>query len=70
MKQLEIMGVLFAAVGFGLLSNGVYLIGFSCGLFSCSLLIPYFYENKQNFLLLLQGYFAIMNLMGIYNNWG
>ena len=69
MKYLEIMGVFFAAIGFGLLSNGMYLVGFACGLFSCSLLIPYFYKNKQNFLLLLQGYFAIMNTLGINNNW-
>jgi len=65
MKKLEIFGVLFAAIGFGLISSGMYLTGFFLGLFSCCLLIPYFLHYNQNFLLLLQGYFAIMNLLGI-----
>jgi hypothetical protein len=68
MKWLEFIGVLLAAVGFGMLSTGLLKIGFLLGFLSCCLLIPFFFLNKMNFLLTLQSYFAIMNVLGIYNN--
>ena len=68
MSKQEIIGVLFAAVGFTCLSFGIYGIGFVLGLGSGFALIPYFYQNKMYPLLTLQLYFAIMNLIGLYNN--
>ncbi len=68
MKWLEIFGTIFAAIGFGLLSMGLYKIGFILGFVSCSLLMPLFFKNKLYFLLTLQGYFAIMNIIGIWRN--
>ena len=68
MKWLELVGVIFAAVGFGMLSTGYLLSGFCLGLVSCSLLIPVFYKNKLYLVLTLQAYFATMNSIGIWGN--
>ena len=67
-KLAEFIGVILAATGFSMLATGVYEVGFLIGLGSCAILMPYFFIKKQNFLLLLQGYFAIMNLVGLFNN--
>ena len=70
MSKQELIGTIFAAVGFTCLSFGVYGIGFVLGIFSGFFLIPYFYQNKMIPLLTLQGYFAIMNSVGLFNNLG
>lgn len=67
-KLAEFVGVVLAATGFGMISTGVYAVGFMFGAFSCAILIPYFFIKKQNFLLTLQGYFLIMNIVGFTNN--
>ena len=69
MWWLELLGTLGAGVGFGLLSYGRLLHGFLLGLLSCCLLIPLFLLNELYFMLTLQAYFAIMNLIGIRRNW-
>lgn len=66
---LEILGMAFAMAGFSALSFGHLKIGFGLGLVSCSLLIPFFYENELFYMLLLQVFFAIMNTIGIRRNW-
>lgn len=68
MLWVELLGTLGAGVGFGLLSYGQLLRGFLLGLFSCCLLIPLFLLNELYFMLTLQGYFAIMNIIGIKRN--
>jgi len=66
LKILEYIGVTLAAIGFACLSLGYLGIGFAIGLFSCAALILYFEETKQKGLLLLQFYFAVFNLIGVY----
>ena len=65
MAFLEFFGMFFAASGFGLISFGRLKHGFILGLFSCCLLMPFFYLNNMLFMLTLQCYFAIMNTVGI-----
>ena len=65
---LEIVGMAFAMAGFSSLSFGRTKLGFSLGLISCSLLIPFFYEKELYYMLLLQAFFAIMNSIGLYRN--
>ena len=64
----ELLGTVFAASGFTLLSFGRLKYGFMVGLVSCMILIPYFYENNQIYLLTLQCFFATMNIVGIVRN--
>ena len=66
MKYLELFGTIFAATGFGLLSIGYLKIGFIFGVVSCALLLPLFFHNKLYYMLTLQSYFAIMNVIGIW----
>lgn len=68
MWVLEFVGMAFAMAGFSGLSFGYLKIGFVLGLFSCCLLIPFFYDNELYFMLTLQAFFAIMNSIGIYRN--
>lgn len=65
MKWLEIFGMIFAASGFGLISIGFLKIGFGLGLLSCCMLIPLFLSKNLYYMLTLQAYFAIMNIIGI-----
>lgn len=65
---LEYAGTLFAAIGFSCLSFGYLLTGFVLGLLSTICLIIYFNIHKMKSLLLLQIFFFIVNLIGIYNN--
>jgi hypothetical protein len=69
MKQLEYIGVFFAAAGFALLSLGNLTAGFGFGIISCFCLIPYFiFYTGQRGLFLLQSYFMIFNFIGFFSN--
>jgi nicotinamide riboside transporter PnuC len=68
MRWLELFGTIFAASGFGLLAMGYLKIGFTVGVLSCALLLPVFWVNQLYFLLTLQAYFSIMNVIGIWRN--
>jgi hypothetical protein len=66
----EFFGALLAGLGFGLLGVGYYFSGFILGSISCVFLLIHFYVTGQKSLLTLQAYFAIVNVLGIYNNFG
>jgi hypothetical protein len=69
MKQLEYIGVFFAAIGFACLSFGYMPLGFGLGIISCFCLIPYFvFYTGQRGLFLLQSYFMIFNFWGFFSN--
>jgi len=70
LKTFEYLGVALAAIGFTLLSAGIYLPGFVIGFFSCLILIPYFQIRYQFGLAILQFYFLCANIYGIFNTWG
>ncbi len=65
MKWLEYSGVFLAAIGFTCLSAGFMLWGWTLGIISCCLLIPYFYYNSQLGLFSLQSYFFAANIYGL-----
>ena len=54
MKWLELIGVILAGVGFGLLSTGYLKNGFIVGLFSCLFLLVFFCKNNEAITLSLQ----------------
>jgi hypothetical protein len=64
----ELFGTILAAIGFMLLSEGLYLSGFILGVFSCIFLIPVFIKNGLFPLLGLQLFFFAVNINGIVNN--
>ena len=65
MSKQELIGSILAAFGFSMLSFGFYGFGFTAGILSGFFLIPYFYTKNMIPLLTLQGYFAIMNVIGL-----
>jgi len=67
-KYLEYIGVIFAAIGFLLLSFGILELGFIFGFISCLFLISFFKMSKLKGLLALQIFFLFVNINGIYNN--
>lgn len=66
---LEIIGTLFAAVGFFSLSQKRLKIGFILGTLSCLCLIPVFYINDLFSVFCLQLFFICVNINGIRNNY-
>jgi len=68
MLDFELFGMLLAMTGFSLLSFGREIWGFGIGLASCFILIPFFADANMSYMLTLQCFFAIMNIIGLYRN--
>lgn len=66
-KILEYTGTFLAAVGFSLLSFGYYSSGFAVGIASCILLVPLFKITGQHGLFMLQCFFLLANINGVWN---
>ena len=69
-QALELLGTVFAAIGFFALSEGAYIQGFIIGVLSCLCLLPVMLKNKLIPLFCLQLFFLAVNINGIYNNLG
>ena len=63
----EYFGTFLAALGFSLLSFGLYSSGFIVGIVSCFFLIFLFKNTGQRGLFLLQCFFLIANINGVFN---
>lgn len=66
MKTYERIGSGFAATSFSLIAFHLPVMGFSFGVVSTILLAKYFKNTRQISLFLLQLFFLINNVVGIY----
>ena len=70
MKLWEYFGVGLAIAGFSMLTIGYLFTGFTVGLLSCFVLIPFFGYVRLYGMMGLQIFFICANILGMYNNWG